>query len=211
MRRSKELTGQKVGLWTVGECIRKNGTLYYHCTCDCGTQRDVLKIQIDHHKSLSCGKCMPHRKAEDLTGRKFGKLTVIRSVKDENNHTLWECRCDCGNMKVVKTSHLKSGNVCSCGCLRNESGEKIKNSLVPYHTDGTYIPAISDSRKVNKNNTSGITGVGYRKDRGKWRAYIKIKRINLNLGYYENKEDAIKARRAAEERYFKPILERTEN
>ena len=211
MRHTKELTGQKVGHWTVGECIRKNGRLYYHCTCECGTQRDVLKIRIDQHKSLSCGKCMPHRKAEDLTGRRFGKLTVIRSVKDKSNHTLWECRCDCGNMKTVKAFNLKSGYVNSCGCLREKSGEKIKNSLKPYLNEGTYIPAIQDSRKVNKNNTSGITGVGYRKDRGKWRAYIKIQRKTINLGYFDKKEDAIKARREAEEKYFMPIIERTED
>ncbi len=66
------------------------------------------------------------------------------------------------------------------------------------------MPSISEKRKINRNNTSGVKGVSYRKDRGKWRAYIKIKRKNISLGNFNTKKDAIAARKAAEEKWFGP-------
>ena len=52
----------------------------------------------------------------DLTGQKFGKLTV-QKLAYTNNKAFWECICDCGNKKIVSTSDLKCGKVKSCGCL----------------------------------------------------------------------------------------------
>lgn len=57
-----------------------------------------------------------------------------------------------------------------------------------------------------KTNTSGITGVGFRRFAGgilyqKWVAYIKANRKFIHLGYFENKEDAILARKSAEIKY----------
>ena len=58
------------------------------------------------------------------------------------------------------------------------------------------------NRSVQPNNTSGIPGVSWRKDRNKWRAFITINGKQKALGLYENKEDAIAARKLAEEKYF---------
>lgn len=56
-------------------------------------------------------------------------------------------------------------------------------------------------------NKSGIKGVSWRNDSNKWRAQITLNGKIYCLGSYESKEDAIKARKAAEEKYFKPLLE----
>lgn len=57
----------------------------------------------------------------DLTGQVFGRLTV---VKDDGSRQAgkikWLCQCDCGNHVHVRTDHLKSGKVQSCGCLNDE-------------------------------------------------------------------------------------------
>lgn len=58
------------------------------------------------------------------------------------------------------------------------------------------------NRSVQPNNTSGVPGVSWRKDRNKWRAFITINGKQKALGLYENKEDAIAARKLAEEKYF---------
>ena len=58
------------------------------------------------------------------------------------------------------------------------------------------------NRSVQRNNTSEIPGVSWRKDRKKWRAFITINGKQLSLGCYENKEDAINARKEAEIKYF---------
>ena len=54
----------------------------------------------------------------DLTGRQFGKLTVIKSTKRRNksNRSLWKCQCECGKIKYVTTDDLKGLKVTSCGC-----------------------------------------------------------------------------------------------
>lgn len=60
-------------------------------------------------------------KANDLTGRRFGKLTVL-SLAGLNKHGsyMWLCECDCeiGKTKVINGSSLLSGHTTSCGCSR---------------------------------------------------------------------------------------------
>ena len=58
----------------------------------------------------------------DLTGQRFGRLTVIsRAENSSDNHTQWNCQCDCGSMAIaVRAGHLKSGNTTSCGCVHTE-------------------------------------------------------------------------------------------
>lgn len=58
----------------------------------------------------------------DLTGKQFGRLTVIKrnEQNDSTNHPLWVCQCECGNIKIVSGSHLKSGHTISCGCYHKE-------------------------------------------------------------------------------------------
>ena len=58
------------------------------------------------------------------------------------------------------------------------------------------------NRKLAKNNTSGTSGVDWLKRNNLWRSRITINNQSVTLGYYKNKEDAIKARKEAEEKYF---------
>lgn len=65
-------------------------------------------------------------KFEDLTGRKFGKLTVLRRGEDiyyGKYHQIvitYICECECGNIKQIPGCHLRGGNVKSCGCSKGE-------------------------------------------------------------------------------------------
>ena len=56
----------------------------------------------------------------DLTGQKFGRLTVIERAENKGKKTAWLCQCECGNVSVVRSCHLKSGAIVSCGCLQKE-------------------------------------------------------------------------------------------
>nr|DAQ16244.1 MAG TPA: hypothetical protein [Caudoviricetes sp.] len=59
---------------------------------------------------------------EDLTGKRFGKLTVLKALeKSETHQRIWLCKCDCGNTKEVTTRDLKNHRVSSCGCSRGSS------------------------------------------------------------------------------------------
>lgn len=63
----------------------------------------------------------------DLTGRRFGRLTVLGRAgtykpPDDPLHSMvtWHCRCDCGNETVVIGANLRYGHSTSCGCKRHE-------------------------------------------------------------------------------------------
>ena len=58
----------------------------------------------------------------DLTGQKFGRLTVIRrDGSDKFGKPMWLCECDCGSITSVGSRLLIIGRVRSCGCLRIET------------------------------------------------------------------------------------------
>jgi hypothetical protein len=57
---------------------------------------------------------------EDLTGQKFGRLTVTNCEQRINGKTKHLCKCDCGNEVYVEKRSLKGGNTSSCGCLHRE-------------------------------------------------------------------------------------------
>ena len=62
----------------------------------------------------------------DLTGLKFGRLTVIEKAGvtgqgKRGSRSLWRCKCDCGNEKVVVRNSIVTGNTQSCGCLGRET------------------------------------------------------------------------------------------
>ena len=58
----------------------------------------------------------------DLTGQKFGRLTVLQCAgRDNVGRALWQCRCQCdGRVVIVASYSLRSGNSRSCGCLMRE-------------------------------------------------------------------------------------------
>ena len=64
-------------------------------------------------------------KREDLTGRKFGRLTVVSYAGSQK----WSCICECGNHRIVRADHLKSGNTQSCGCLNAENVHAKKKNM----------------------------------------------------------------------------------
>lgn len=92
-------------------------------------------------------------KLDDLTGKRFGKLTVItRHIDKSKQYTLWECKCDCGNTVLVRANMLKHGRTKSCGCLRAESNILKKTT---HGKSGTRLYAVWSGMKgrcYNPNN-----------------------------------------------------------
>ncbi len=136
----------------------------------------------------------------DLTGQRFGKLTVLTPAENIGSRTAWLCRCDCGNETVVKTSRLRDGRTVSCGCAH---GAGIENRLT--YVDGTCVEMIRASTR-RCNNTSGVPGVDWNVRKRTWRASICFKGKRRHLGSYKLFDDAVKARKQAEEELFAPFL-----
>src|SRR5687768_2830127 len=59
----------------------------------------------------------------DLSGRKMGRLTVLRlAPKMGSRGRWWLCRCECGKLKEISATHLLHGGTSSCGCYKRERG-----------------------------------------------------------------------------------------
>jgi len=162
---------------------------------------------------------MPHSTRKlDLTGQRFGKLTVVSPAENANGRTAWLCRCDCGREVAVKTYHLRSGHTKSCGCLLGGSDaraskqrgrtpeqlRRIRERLT--YIDGTCVEMLA-AKTVRRNNTSGVPGVDWRATKGLWRASICFKGKRYYLGCYRKFEDAVKARKRGEEELHDKFLQ----
>lgn len=147
--RIKDLTGQRFGRLTVLErdinkYYTKGGKRLYKwiCQCDCGNIVSVERGKLLKGRVMSCGCLLAEKqgismekyydrysgikdndgKFIDLTGRKFGKLTVLYRDDECKEYTKWICQCDCGNITSVTRNNLVSGHTSSCGCI-NSVGE----------------------------------------------------------------------------------------
>lgn len=85
-------------------------------------------------------------KFKDLTGQKFGRLTVIeRADNDDRGKVRWLCKCECGNTHTVITYHLTHGLCKSCGCMHK----------IPFNK------SYNTSKSYNTYDLSGEYGIGY--------------------------------------------------
>lgn len=223
------------------------------------------------------GFCMS--KLIDLTGQKFGRLTVLKqaSRRPQSNTIYWECRCDCGVVRVVAGQKLREGKTKSCGCLAREltsARVKIHGGVGTrlyriwcgvkercanqnhrdyqyyggkgisvcdewlnfknfqewamangYDKNADYMECTIDRKDYSGNycpencrfvnmliqnrnkparvdNQSGTKGVYWDKRNGRWTADIGVNYNRIRLGHYDNKADAIRARKIAELRYW---------
>lgn len=217
----------------------------------------------------------------NLVGQKFGRVTVIMKAPG-TTHSMYHCRCDCGNAFIVRGSSLTSGNTKSCGCANLDSlkalweknrkpnkyiscggdtavftqkGEifwldtedwealggghcwrlhvgypatNINNKIVFLHTlimphgDGLEVDEIDGdecnckrnnlrvvthqqncmNRGVRSDSKTGVSGVRKEKDKKKYRVVITREGDVKHIGYFEDFDDAVKAREEAEDEYF---------
>lgn len=143
---------------------------------------------------------------KDLTGMKFGRLTVIEKV-DHNKcgQWRWRCKCECGNETVVDGPSLTRGLTTSCGCRSKEvSADNCRKSFTKHHETGTRLYRIWSGMKkrcYNKNNRDyflyGARGITICDEwRNSYEAFrdwalangyhdkLSIDRIDNDQGYY---------------------------
>lgn len=88
----------------------------------------------------------------DLTGNKYGRLTVLGDVgkRTKNGKLLWHCLCECGRVTFVQGDHLKNGRIRSCGCLNEEKKHERFKDLSNTETDNFKIidRAYSKNQRV---------------------------------------------------------------
>ena len=135
--------GKQYGLLTVLEIDYDRTTkeyekghsrgVYYKCRCQCGNIKTyrLNSIKYGHIRSCGCSKINNPLRIDNLTGKTFGRLTVVRrdmerdmeQIKNGNSgNAHWLCKCSCGNTNLLSITgwQLKSGHTKSCGCLHSE-------------------------------------------------------------------------------------------
>lgn len=88
--------------------------------CQCGNIVYKSTQELRLRKNLSCG-CIPrqYNASLDLSNKKFGTLRPIKRLyKSKNNTWIWECLCDCGNIKYILSSSLIRHNYHLCNCTK---------------------------------------------------------------------------------------------
>ena len=118
-----------------------------------------------------------NKKFEDLTGKVFGRLTVLQLDEDRNikelnrklngeikqNQTYYICQCSCGNIKSIPKPNLKNGHTISCGCYMKEQQSKV---------------AMKYFKKYNKYDLTNNYGICYLTDTG-LKTYFDLEDYNL--------------------------------
>lgn len=151
-------TGNRYGrLVVIERADNKGKDTCWKCKCDCGNETIVRGYDLRSGQTKSCGcyhmdKCkepknpriynnylinapdeIPLGEAENLRGKRFGKLVPLYRVNNDSTQkcAFWKCQCDCGNITIVRSTALKSHKVISCGCSVESAGEvKIKQLLL---------------------------------------------------------------------------------
>lgn len=137
----------------------------------------------------------------DLTGKHFGKLTVVKPVLRNS----WLCKCECGNTIIVPASKLLNKHTRSCGCLFHNSTQKAvetKRKNKKRLLEKQIRSMVLNPEPTFKNKTSKRKGVCYSKNHNRYMAYINVSGKRLHLGVFKHQEDAILARKEAEELYY---------
>lgn len=93
---------------------------------------------------------------EDLTGKTFGRLMVIKRADPPRkfNSAMWECQCECGNTKMYSGSSLMQQQTRSCGCLKKELTKDLKYTHGQRYTRLHCIWGNMKQRTLNPNNKS---------------------------------------------------------
>lgn len=227
----KDITGQRFGRLVALELVgfkadaKGNKKAVWLCKCDCGNSIEVCGIDLrsGHIKSCGCihkemltkrNKEMSYNNTYDLSGEygigydsKGKEFYFDLEDYDKIKNDYWFVN---GNGYVVTSNYKKHMH----RVIMDVDGDNWTNVQVDHikteqknnnRKNNLRIATPSQNgmnKKTYSNNTSGYTGVYWNKSRSRWTAYISINKKFVCLGFYKNKEDAIKARKEAEEKYY---------
>jgi len=90
------------------------------------------------------------RRLVDLTGRRFGRLVVLRlaPTRVAKERAEWVCKCACGTIKQIIGEPLKRGSVKSCGCLRSDNMAAIRQRAIARKRAEKRAPELARQRRA---------------------------------------------------------------
>ena len=167
----RDLTGQHFEMLTVikraDDYISPKGKKYtmWLCQCTCGKLIKIKASVLKSGKRKSCGcdnidyRKKTHKKLYDITGKKYGKLTVIERCgsTEKTQKAIYLCLCECGNYTKAVSGDLKSGRRKSCGCEYQKVLDELHKSNKIHGLSNSRIYHVWNGmlqRCENPNSTS---------------------------------------------------------
>ena len=205
---------------------RKHYTCW-HCVCDCGNECDVKQKYLFNGDTVSCGckrkdigtqhlmDAKINTNEYDLSSHSYGICRIQTGqefIFDKEDY----------NKIKIYSWHMHHGYVVARSKDDTDKEIYVQDVIMDNLDKKFIIDHIKtedklDNRKCNlrktndcgnmqnhkrySNNTSGVTGVGWKKSSNKWFATINYNKKSIFLGYFVNYNDAVKARKQAEEIY----------
>ena len=225
-----DLTGKRFGRLTVlnqaEDYIDKNGKHYARWLCECScedkTKLVVMGNGLKKGHTKSCGCIRREMLAErNRSNRKYNRYDLSGEYGIGYTSKGEEFWFDLEDYDKIKDYYWHKG---TGGYIKNGDSVGIHRIIMDaqdseYDVDHKHgCNSRHDNRKQNlrlatraqnvinvglkANNTSGVTGVGWYKHLNKWTARITVDGVKLYLGVFDKFEDAVAARKAAEEKYF---------
>lgn len=225
--RANDLTGQRFGkLVALEGHSEQRGSkkrIYWKCLCDCGNISYIVADSLRNGTSRSCGCSKKEFFAQSK--KRSNEYVIDGDVAKVYTRKGTEFLVDTDDLnRVLKICWVERKGGYICG--KNMDTRKVVNLhryiLNLNENDKVFVDHINrnplDNRKSNlrtctcaentrnkktlKSNKVGVNGVSYIKERKKWLARIMKDGVLYELGAYVNIEDAIKARKEAEIKYY---------
>jgi hypothetical protein len=216
MSKMIDITGQKFGrLLVVSRADNKGTRAMWNCICDCGNHKIIAGRELRNGKTISCG-C--------FRDEKLSKVSTIHgncTKETRREYYIWIKmiqRCYDSNNKSYKHYGARGITVCdewieSFQTFYHDMGKRPSpdHSIDRINVNGNYEPSNcrwttnevqARNTRTYKSNKTGIKGVSFNKQAGKYRANISIDSKMKHLGYFETLEEAIKVRKEAEQKYW---------
>lgn len=216
--KAKDIFGRQFGEWTVLGKSDKPGRA--KCQCSCGAIKDVLRGTLLSGKSNGCKKCanakLGRQRSESFLAKQKERyigqtingweiVDVYKNPEAKNNDLFCVAVCpNCKRENKMRLIHVKKTKKC-IKCTNNlENSAATINKIT--NVDGSSLISVKARMNgvVNCNSTTGYNGVF--KDGNKYRAAIFFKGKRIYLGSHDTLEEAISARKKADELLYGSYL-----
>lgn len=206
-----DLTGQRKGRLLVvclSEKRANRNELMWECLCDCGERTVVSKKSLSGGHTTDCG-CV--RKRVERHGKyNSPEYGIWKSMRDRCKNPKSQHYESYGGRGIKVYEEWDNSFLAFLNDMGERPGDNY--SLDRIDNDGSYTPTNCRwtsqttqvrNRRIQKNNTSGVSGVRWVKERQKWVVRIKVNGKNKHIGIFLTLEEATTARERAEEKYWK--------
>jgi hypothetical protein len=132
---AQSLVGMRFGRLCVVEHSVGASRISWICKCDCGNTTVVRNSNLIRNGGRGTKSCGCRKQLMDLTGRRFGRLSVLRrgpnrlKPSGRNAGARWICQCGCGRETIVDSGSLTWGGTLSCGCVRSSKNGASKTLI----------------------------------------------------------------------------------